>query len=403
MYRTTSIVAAAVFVAGCGFFDVTSPGTIADPDLDQDLVMKALVTGMSSDFSTALDDVAFLVARASDEMTGSGSYFDTGLLRRGIINPEDVNFEWEAAQRARWVAERGLDRMREVMAENFATSPLSARAFFLAGLSNRLLGECFCEVVFDGGAAQPHTVAFERALPWLDSAIALATAAGVDSLATAAHGVKAQAYVGLGDWASATAEAAQVPTDFTYIAFFSNNSGREENVIYRETWRREEMSAYGVLAGSFDPPDPRAPYTNLFAIDGTHGADGSTPHYRQDKYPDIGADIPVVKGTEMRLIEAEAFLVTGDFTNAMAKINEARAFYGLGTLSAADSAEAFTHLDNERNLTLWLEGRRLFDLRRWNHPFLQGGGVVYPGEPQRASCIPIALSECQTNPNLSCG
>ena len=34
-------------------------------------------------------------------------------------------------------------------------------------------------------------------------------------------------------------------------------------------------------------------------------------------------------------------------------------------------------LDRERHLTLWLEGRRLWDLHRWNHPHLNGGGVVY--------------------------
>lgn len=409
--------AIALGAAGCGdFFGVTSPGRVLDEDLNSPFAMEALVTGMSSDFSAALDEIAFLVGRASDEMTGSGSYFATGLFRRGIIDMEEVDGWWEVGQRARWVAEQGIDRMRAVLdtAGAFVGTPRSVRAFLYAGLANRVLGECFCEAVIDGGPAQPNAVYFERAVRWADSAIAHAsllpdnTTALLrtkDSLLTIGYGVRAQAYVGLNDWAAAIADAAQVPTGFVFHALYSDNSAREENVIFNETWSRPEMSAYAVLAGSFSPPDPRAPWTNCDVSPtpcrSRFGASGDkTPHYRQDKYPELGGDIPAVKGTEMRLIEAEEGLRAGDFVTAMARINDVRTFWGLGNLAAADSAEAFGHLDNERHLTLWLEARRLFDLRRWNHPFLAGGGVVYDAENPRDSCIPISRGECQTNPNL---
>ena len=59
-------------------------------------------------------------------------------------------------------------------------------------------------------------------------------------------------------------------------------------------------------------------------------------------------------------------------------------------------------LDRERHLTLWLEGRRLWDLHRWDHPHLDGGGVVYKATvARRASCMPIALDECQVNEKVS--
>src|SRR5690606_20496655 len=129
---------------------------------------------------------------------------------------------------------------------------------------------------------------------------------------------------------------------------------------------------------------------------------GTTPHFRQEKYPERGSDIPLVKGTEMRLIEAEALLLNGDVAGAMAKINEVRDFWELPDLSAADADEAWDHLDNERHLTLWLEARRLWDLHRWDHEVLRGGSIVYPGVENRASCLIFPLSECQTNPNLNC-
>ena len=101
-----------------------------------------------------------------------------------------------------------------------------------------------------------------------------------------------------------------MPTDYVYYAVYDANSGREENVIYEETHERQEMSAFDALAGSFDPPEARAPYQDC-RIDPTGcnnsvGADGTTPFLKQLKYPTIGSDIPLVKGTEMRLIEAEA-------------------------------------------------------------------------------------------------
>jgi hypothetical protein len=212
--------------------------------------------------------------------------------------------------------------------------------------------------------------------------------------------------VGLDDWAGAVADAAEVPTDFVYEAIFSDNSGRENNVIYQETFNRPEMSAYATYVGSLDPQDPRAVWTDCFAVAGTCqfqiGGDGETPHYRQEKYPERGSNIPVVKGTEMRLIEAEAALLAGDVTGTMDKINEVRSFVGVDPLTAASADEAWTHLNHERMLTLWLEGRRLWDLYRWDDDFLRGGTILElnPGINPRGHCVPPTSDECVTNVNL---
>jgi hypothetical protein len=132
------------------------------------------------------------------------------------------------------------------------------------------------------------------------------------------------------------------------------------------------------------------------------------------KYPDYGADIPLVKGTEMRLIEAENALRNNDLTTAMAKINEVRAFHGLDPLTATgvgngitfewDSMTGWDILDREYMLTTWLEGRHLGRFHRWDaggmtHPYLTGKNHFYELVPaKRFTCYPIADSECQTNP-----
>lgn len=414
----------AMALSGCGddFFDVKNPGAILDEDLNSAKGVTALVTGMSSDFSEGYDGQSFLNARGGDEMTGGGSYYLTGEVRRGLTVSEDIDGFWEDAQRARWVAEGGLERMKKLSDYDFDNNPLTARAYLFAGLANRWLAENFCYVVFsapyeeDDGTAQPKSAGFQRAINHYN----LAIQNGSGDVVTAARGGLAQAYVGLGDWGQAASHAAQVPTAFVYAATYSDNSGREENEIYFETHRRSEMSVYATYIETLGPDgDPRTPWTDCSTPGtcqaGHQGAgDANNLHYQQEKYPELGSDIPLVKGTEMRLIEAEAALRNNDLNTAMAKINEVREFHGLDPLTATGIGNGFTYewdsmlawdiLDREYLLTNWLEGRRLFQFHRWKnqdgwtHPYLTGKHHFYElVVPERFTCYPISDSECQVN------
>lgn len=416
------VAATALTACSDDLFEVENPGRILDSDLNTERGVNALVVGMSHDFSEGFDGESFLVARLSDEIVGSGSYFSTGRYRRGLMDSEDANGFWGDVQRARWVAEAGIERMREIEGYQFSGNELTARAYLFAGMANRRFGETFCEVVFsapyetDTGEAQPKSAAFSRAIPHLQAAIQEGTAAGASDIVTAAHAGLADVYVGLGDWGQAMTHAAMVPTDFEYVAFFSNNSGSEENEIWNESHGRYEISAFMTIADLYGGgTDPRAPFTDCtVSSDCTapNGADGQTDHYRQEKYPEQGSDIPMAKGTNMRLLEAENALNGGDVAGAMAKINEARAFYGLDPLTSSGNAGSITYdlnsmdvwdiLDREVWMTQWLEGRRLWWLHRQNHPFLDGGGVVYQATvARRASCIPISDQECQVNEKVA--
>ena len=428
---------AALASTGCdeSIFDVKNPGRILDDDLNTAQGVKSLVTGMSADFSVGYDNLSFTTAIMSDEIVGSGSYFSTGRYRRGLFDSEDANTFWAAVQRARWVAEAGLIRMRNIEGYQFDGNPETARAHLFGGLANRWFGENFCQVIFsqpyddenpgpageiDTGDAMERDAAFRRAIALLERAIQ--NAGGDSDIVNAAEGGLAQVYVGLGDFSNAVAHSAKVPTDFVFAAAYSANSGRETSQIWNETHGRHEVSAWMTLAGTLGAGDPRTPWTDCSAegsgCPSGNGADGQTIHVRQDKYPTRDDDIPLVKGTEMRLIEAEAALMAGDLAGAMAKINEMRAHHGLdplesdgtiGSITGGDgggvnmtSMSGWDILDRERHLTLWLEGRRLWDLHRWDHPHLDGGGVVYEATvARRASCMPISLDECQVNEKVS--
>lgn len=417
----------AILLGGCDL-EVLNPGAILDEDLNTPGLMPIVVAGVSAELNDVVDDyAAFDVARLTDEMAGTGSYFDTGRYRRGVFDDEDSENAYQQIHEAAWSADRAWERMQEVLGDD-AEGALSARVFMLEGFAHRIMGELFCEVTYDEGPLEPRSGAFDRAVDAFQTAVQHAASdADAADFATAAHAGLAQAYVGLGDWSSALAEAAQVPTDFVMEAKYNRNAN--SNLVQVETHGRAEIGVFGTLAATFDPDqDPRAPYTKCGVfIDPNNpskgvtdtgapgctahqGADGLTAHWRQEKHDDFGSDIAIAKGTDMRLLEAEGALRNGDLGTFTSKINEVRDFYGLDPIAQPATAgalefpnafdDAWSILDAERWLTLWLEGRRLWDLHRWDHPFLNGGSVLYPGEARRASCMPIPELECQLNDNL---
>lgn len=206
---------AVLFTGGCeGVFDIENPGEILDDDLNESGLIPVISTGLSSDFSDIMDGLALDVARSSDEMAGTGSYTSTGLFRRGIIDPDQVNGEWEQAHEARWMAEIHIERIQNLIPDAFENNWHVARAYVFMGLSHRVLGENYCQVTYDGGPAVSRDEAFTRALTALNDALAHADTA--PEIALAAHGGLAQAYVGLGDWDQAVQHASMVPTDFEF-------------------------------------------------------------------------------------------------------------------------------------------------------------------------------------------
>src|SRR5690606_28078894 len=123
-------------------------------------------------------------------------------------------------------------RFRESPALDFATSALAAEALVHAGYANRLLGENFCEAVFDGGPVLPGRAHFERAEAHLTEAMEVADAAADERLALAARVGRASVRVHLGDWTGAELDATDIPADFVHQARFTNSELEQYNNIY---------------------------------------------------------------------------------------------------------------------------------------------------------------------------
>lgn len=400
-------VLAALPLAGCGdLLQVDAPGRIADTDLNNESAIPGLVAGMAYDLNSAYDATLQDVTIFTDELWHGGSY-DYGDLPEGIVLPEDWNGEWAQLQQFRWTSETGIERMRELLeTERFNRSPNVAHAYLFAGIGNRLLGELQCESVIDGGPAVSNTQHFSRGIEYLTTGIPIAQAAGRTDLVTAMRGVRASLRAWSGDWSGAVADASEVPAGFVYDVVFS---AANQNDLQYETFDRPEFTVWNTFLDSDPdcvdcpgkvPDDPRAPWRIVYNNDGSvaRGANGADPFYQQLKYTTADANVPVVKGTEMLVLRAEARLRNNDIAGAYALMNEARDFYGMDDLPVATTMEqAWADLHYERGTTTWLEMRRPWDLRRWyeesgpaHHDFLEG----------RDKCFPISDAERRSNPNI---
>lgn len=383
-----------ILVTGCDL-SVTNPGPIADVALNTPSAMPALVVGMSADLSVAVTQTAEAVALMSGEMVEAGNYADQQYWYAGTFGPDEVITQWDDMQQARWVAEHGILRMQKVMGSDFDTDALAPQAYLWAGYSNRLLGENVCQAVIDGGPALSDSVYFQRADSDFTQALTYAQTQGDTTLMNAALAGRASVLLSLGDWSGAVADAQQVPADFVYDAIFSTNTARENNDLAYNTVSRREYSVWGTQwANVFN--DPRVPWDTVYAGSQVqNGQDGHTPYFRQMKYPSLASNMPLSSGAEMLLIRAEAALRNSDLASFTTLVNDERAVYGMAPISQpANVASAWPTLEFERGAVLWLEARRLWDLRRWGaqgvNNFLQG----------RNSCIPIASDEALSNPNL---
>ena len=406
LVRRASVALGLVTLSACNFFDVSNPGPIPDDELNQPSAMASLVTGMSFDLSRAVDELDYDLTVMSDELYHGGSYAAPILFNKGIIRPEDVNAEWGEAHRARWVAESGIERMKEVLGADFDKSALAARAYIYAGLANRLLGENMCFAVIDGSGPEDFKVHFSRAEAHFTEALRIAAnlSGGIrDSLNRAAYGGRASVRAWQGKWSEAVSDAQQVPIGYVLVAFFSTNTTDENNQLVFETNNRREFTVYNTQWAKVFK-DPRVPWDTIKTSSGSIqvGQDGRTPFFQQKKLVGLGADVPMVKGTEMLMLRAEAALRNNDVAGAMALINQQRAFYStsaapLPPLTAVTAAEAWPILQKERGAVLWLEDRRFWDLRRWN---AEPAPIKNTFLDNRDKCIPISENERLSNPNV---
>jgi hypothetical protein len=381
------------------------------------------------------------VAREIHPAGSTGSFGITNRWQNGELNADDadLNTHWEQAQRARWVAEEAVRRLEDMgppVGSSVQTPAQYANvlqlAYLYAGLANRLLGENMCDAVIDGGPlVSGSTLYLQRAESLLTKAIAVTggTASTMTTQRQAAYGARAAVRVDLGNWAGAISDAAQVPIGFAYnMPYFNIGDDAQRNRIFWSSGNsRESGSAYRAHTqwntwqilykyGTNSPTSSTAPITAdpritiaITTLQGDAAIDccGKVPFFPEAKHASSAAPIRLTSGREMQLILAEERLIAGDDVAAMGFINAARTNAGAPQITTwSGLTDAWRLLKRERGIELWLEARRLGDLRRWAATGAPGAldplEMVGPqSHLQRQDlCFPVSRSERDANPNF---
>jgi hypothetical protein len=410
---TTTLLASTL--AAC---EVTNPGPVADEFLDLPEAHQALVNGAAARLSGSLGWIGLAGGFAAREIFPTGQTNQASLLAQaGNLLPSDVGNQWTQAQQARWIAEDAIRRFQALPAGR-VNANVYAEAYLWAGFSNRTLGENMCDAVFDGGPKEPNLKYLERAQAQFTEAIAR----GTGDFRTAAYAGRAAVRVHLKNWAGAAADAQQVPLTFVFRVAADPTNTETRNLLayangntpYRtwsgiETWFLGYYNATGDprVAFSFDARYPNG-VQNLPGY-------GLVPWWTSPKYPANNSPFRLASGREAVLIRAEAALVAGDWQGAMTLINSLRSStvsrttnQPLQPWTATNATEAWTFLKRERGIELWLEARRLGDIRRWEANQTPGAldwpnfealsALFRDNKPSR--CFPISEAELNNNPNL---
>ncbi len=415
-----------VAVAACDF-DVTNPGPVQEQFLIEPAAQPALVSGMGRALAESMNWLAYTGAAVSREIHPSGSTGSFGISQewqRGLLAPDEVGTHWSNGQRARWLAESGISIIQEA---GESQPGLLAQANLWAGYANRVLGDHMCNGVIDGGPQVAHTEYLNRAIANFTAAMS-----GGGDVAMAAQAGRASVHQQLGNYAAAVADANAIPDGFSYMMPYYSTEGDDQRMRLQFASAAEPYKAHSARFTWYEQygmsdfnaaGDARMPFAVMYNTSEDDGFDkgdaatlccGRVAWFPQQKYPDSGDDMELSSGNEMRLIEAEAMLMSGDFAGAMAKVNALRTAAGMAAETATTLDEAWGFYMREHAIENWLEGRRLPAFRRWSE---QGVNLalrspleqIDPGGEQGSLshlaqqdlCFPISEGEIDTNPNLS--
>ena len=413
-------------LTGC---EVTNPGPVQDEFLNDPVAHASLVHGAAAELALTVNYNLVATGHAAREIYPSGQSTPGGLgpvLGAGHFEPTNMEAPWVTGQKARWIAEDALQRFTS---SEEAVDPVTfARAYLIAGYANKHLGENFCDAIFDGGPREPNIRYFERAEMHFTNAVAQATG---DAL-TAAYAGRAATRVWLKKWTEATSDTERVPLDFVYSLsadMTTNLAGSTalRNSVYlgnandalspyrsqtiHFTWFYDYYEETGDPRSAWED-DPEYPVGTQSLV-GFPG--GRVPWSYSLKYTSYLDPFRLASGHEMVLIRAEALLDAGQWPEAMTLINSLRTAVTsdktgqpLEPWPANSLDEAWTALKRERAVVMWLESRRMGDLRRWKEnnvpgeidwPDWESTSVNFINNPP-SDCISTGQIELDANPNL---
>ena len=392
MIRLRSILAVAAVAAGATACSTDTLLKVDRPDIiDPSKLGGAL--GATALYNGAIGDMAFAQGNFTGIMLASSLFSDE--FRFGGTPPEVRQFDLGAIRvensfsqgiylnihRGRIAPQKAAVALAAANASDKRIGEMKA----LSALATIWIGETYCSgtPLSDFGPPEvfgnplTSTQVFTAALDLLTSASS--TTGGDARIINLIAVLRGRALLNNGQFATAAAAVASVPTPYTYEALFSTADLRTNNNMKAFIFDYDYLSVSDREGGNgldfATAGDPRVPVHNA----GLSRFDSKTPHFQFLPYDSFGSPIVNASGKEARLIEAEAALQAGNIGTWLSKMNEVRALYQMAPLTDPVTATARVDLMfRERAFTLFATAHRLGDLRRLVRQYQRTVTATFP-------------------------
>ncbi len=433
--RTILALFAVMAAGGCSLDDILSvrvPGKVLEEALADPALAEVLVTGVVAEVECSWNQYAAGAAHHSDEYVPTSGNLTMRNWGQRKIYSSDAGYaqgtcgDWgypmfTPLHTARFQAQDVADRLDGFSPEDVENiGLLKAKAAVWGAFPLIAMGEGFCAMAIDGGAKlTPADVRMEAERRFTD-AIALAQAAGDEALLTQAYAGRARVRLAMGSYDGVLSDAGHVPDGFMAQVTRDASESRRYNYYFERLNAPTGFRAHGSVADHFHDltigPDGM-PATGdgvkdaraNVKTDGTQAADFATVLYYHDKYNSRSAPIPLADWTEARIFEAEALAMKGDAAGALNKINALRKAFKLPEVTkSVPAGEIMDLVREERRRQLFvLGGHRLFDMLRFDIPFLGEPGSIHPNgidqtgaEYGSLTCFELPDVEIKGNENI---
>jgi hypothetical protein len=225
--------------------------------------------------------------------------------------------------------------------------------------------------------------------------------AGFDTPATCAQfnrALRARVAAYQEDWAGVDAALADSFFDLNgsydtgVYHVWSGSSGDLLNPIFEDPGASSvKFHAHPSFEAEAEAGDPRFSGKVVKVAD-VRTYDGLNSDLRVNSFKSDTDPYPIIRNEELILLSAEADIHQGNYGAAEATINSLRSHYGLPNASITGEADGLAQLMHERRYSLFTEGHRWVDLRRYG--MLGGLPIDRPGDVVIEK-MPIPTDELQ--------
>jgi len=416
---------------GCsGLLDVENPNNVLEADLSDPAAANAITNGALSTTTRGIGYVLAPYTTATDEGGWIGSRDAWNNLDRGTIgdhNNEFVDVAWPFITEARYTTDKAIERLKVFDdAGTLKDRKNLAKAYLYAALARVTIGDMFDNFVYSDkrepgpaiGEANMSKV-YDEAIAYLDAALVIAkigtagTAAELLELQRRILGLRARAKHGKAVWQITNPRPVAQPLANPYV-----NAGVDDAtaalavpMVANYRWQLSFSAATTLNEWSFEVNSRRelsvaaAPkdFVETTKDDPRIVAEiadfKNNTKYGGDRY----SPFTVVSEREMQLIIAEGHLATGNNQAAADVLNAVRTRDALAALT--DITQAGALLQHERRANLFMMGRRLLDMYRFN---IKAANWVSGSEQTNAifnpgTLFPITIQERRANPLVAGG